>query len=143
VTFLKVVPAAVATGVAAPAARTAEQRSQISKHTLACGEPLSGVTFTDAEHEVMLPNVTTNREYYESIRRISIDDAAEPAFMFQPFSRAPRPGGSATPHAKLVVDRPRFARRPANDDESTVLAAALACERACGPLDRRPPLATH
>jgi hypothetical protein len=142
VTFLKVVPAAVATGVAAPAARAAEQRSQISKHTLACGETLSGVTFTDAEHEVMLPNVT-NREYYESIRRISIDDAAEPAFMFQPLSRAPRPGGSATPHAKLVVDRPRFARRPADDDESTVLAAALAYERARGPLDRRPSLATH
>ena len=136
-TFLKVVPAAVATGVAAPAARAAEQRSQISKHTLACGETLSGVTFTDAEHEVMLPNVTTNREYYESIRRISIDDAAEPAFMFQPFSRAPRPGGSATPHAKLLMITGRLY------DESTVLAAALAYERARGPLDRRPSLATH
>jgi hypothetical protein len=103
--FLKVVPAAVATGVAAPVARAAE-RSPISKDTLACGETLSGVTFTDAEHDVMLPNVTANREHYESIRRISIDDAVEP-------------------------------------DESTVLAAALAYERARGPLDRRPSLVTN
>jgi hypothetical protein len=27
--------------------------------------------------------------------------------------------------------------------KSTMLAVALACERARGPLDRRPPLATH
>jgi hypothetical protein len=75
--FLKVVPAAVATGVAVPADGAAA-RSPISKDTLACGETLSGVTFRDAEHDVMLPNVTANREHHESIRRISIDDAVEP-----------------------------------------------------------------
>ncbi len=92
-------PAALAARIAAPglAAAAPAPADPIAKDTLNCAEPLTGFTFSDAEHDLMVQKVAANREHDDALRKIPID-------------------------------------------ESTVLAAVLADQRARGPIDRRPRL---
>lgn len=69
----------------------------IAKDTLNRAEQLTGVTFSDAERDLMVQNVAANRAHYDAPGKIPID-------------------------------------------ESTVLAAVLADQRARGPINRRPRL---
>lgn len=124
--FLKSVPAALAAGVAAPGLAAAAPADPIAKDTLNCAEQLTGVTFSDAEHDLMVQNVAANREHYDALRKIPIDYDVEPAFMFKPYARAPLPAGRATPHAALHVDRPRITKRPADDDLAFLPLTTLA-----------------
>src|SRR5580765_1180395 len=82
--FLKIVPAALAAGVAA--GRAAKTRAaSIGKETLVCTETVNGVAFTDAEHDLLVANVSANLENFETLRKVAVDDAVEPAFSFTPF----------------------------------------------------------
>ena len=126
--FLKIVPAALAAGAAA--GRAAKTRAaSIGKETLACTETVNGVAFTDAEHDLLVANVSANLENFETLRKVAVDDAVEPAFSFTPFvkpGRIPASTGRATPHATLTVDRPRFSARPSDDDLAFLPLTALA-----------------
>src|SRR5205823_11533530 len=110
--FLKLVPAAVGAGFAAPRAlvRGAEQQSPIGADALECAEHVTGLAFTGAEHELMRQAVATNRDHFDALRRVVIDYDVEPAFTFKPYHAGPLPTGRATPHARLRVDRPAVNR---------------------------------
>jgi Asp-tRNA(Asn)/Glu-tRNA(Gln) amidotransferase A subunit family amidase len=128
-TFLKTLPAAAAAAVASRTAATtfaAPSDNAVSKETLACAETLSGVSFSDAEHDLMTENIAANRSHYEALRDVAVGYDVDPAFMFKPFAKTPPPEGRATPHAALHLDRPRFASRPSDEEIAFLPLTALA-----------------
>ncbi|MGE5360106.1 MAG: amidase family protein, partial [Bacteroidales bacterium] len=95
--FLQAVPAAVAAGLAVPAlARQAQQApaNKFGKDVLKCGEQIAGVTFTDAEEDMMLSGVNRNLSAFEALRKIDIPLDTEPAITFRPYlpGKRPKPG---------------------------------------------------
>jgi len=126
--FLRAVPVAFAAGTIAPAAADAATpvADPITKDRLGCAEDIAGVGFSDAERELMAPNIAVNRAHYDTLRALPVGYDVEPAFMFQPFAAAPPPAGRATPHADLRVDRPRFAKRPPDEAIAFLPLTALA-----------------
>src|SRR5256885_617911 len=74
----------------------------------------------------MVPNVGAIRDHVDTLRKTPIDYDVEPAFMFTPYARRPAPTGRATPHAPLTIDRPRFAKRPADEQLAFLPVTALA-----------------
>jgi Asp-tRNA(Asn)/Glu-tRNA(Gln) amidotransferase A subunit family amidase len=125
--FLAAVPAAVAAGaIASDAAGAAGPVGPVTKDHISGAEELAGVSFSDAERELMAPNLAVNREHYDTLRAMSIGYDVEPAFMFRPYAAAPLPAGRATPHAGIQVDRPRFAKRPPDEDIAFLPLTALA-----------------
>ena len=91
--FLKVVPAAVAAGLAAPALaqQAQEQPPRIGKETLDCAEKIFGVDFTDAEEEQAMRGVSRNLDSYEQLRKIDIPLDTEPALTFRPYLPGKKP----------------------------------------------------
>jgi len=127
--FLKAVPAAVAAGVAVGRTARPAGAATISKDTLTCAESINGVTFSSAEHDLLIGNVSANFENYEALRTVVVDDDVDPAFLFEPYvrpSRMPPAGAHAAPHAKLTIDRPQFSARPADEELAFLPLTALA-----------------
>jgi Asp-tRNA(Asn)/Glu-tRNA(Gln) amidotransferase A subunit family amidase len=120
--FLKTLPFAAAL----PLAKPEDSAARLTKDTLREAEKIADLTFSDAEREGMIANVAANRDQYDTIRKIDIDDGVEPAFSFTPFTRQPLAAGRATPHATLAIDRPRFASRPSDDTIAFLPLTALA-----------------
>jgi Asp-tRNA(Asn)/Glu-tRNA(Gln) amidotransferase A subunit family amidase len=52
--------------------------------TLAAAEDVLGLSFTDAERELMAEGVTEHRTHYEQLRAIALDNSVPPAFSFDP-----------------------------------------------------------
>lgn len=104
--FLKAVPAAVAAGLAVPAlAKQAAPTtpapqgappaaSRVGKDALKAAEQISGLTFTDAEEDMMLPGVNQSLNAFETLRKIDIPLDTEPAITFRPYlpGKRPKPG---------------------------------------------------
>ena len=127
--FLKTLPAAAAAAVASPAvvaAAAPPRDGAISTETLACAETLSGVTFSESEHELMTENISVNRGHYDTLRNVAVDYDIEPAFMFKPWAKSPPPAGRATPGAALRINRPRFSSRPSDEDLAFLPLTGLA-----------------
>jgi Asp-tRNA(Asn)/Glu-tRNA(Gln) amidotransferase A subunit family amidase len=130
--FLKAVPAAVAAGVAASQLEPSTNAAAIGKDAIACAETVTGVTFSDAEHDRLVGNVSANLENYEALRKVPVDYDVEPAFAFEPYVKprhdrgAPPALARATPNAKLSIDRPQFSARPADEDLAFLPLTALA-----------------
>src|SRR3982751_5734049 len=122
--FLKSIPAALAAPALLPS--VAASAGRVSSETLRCAEQIDGVAFSDTEHELMVPNVGAIRDHIDALRTTPIDYDIEPAFMFTPYARTPAPTGRATPHAPLTIDRPRFAKRPADAELAFLPLTALA-----------------
>src|SRR5438034_2739354 len=131
--FLKLVPAAVGVGLAAPRPRSAgaEPQTSITKEDLEGAERIAGISFTDAEHELMRQSVATNHDHFDALRRVAIGYDVEPAFAFKPYGRLSGNGpasfaGRPTPNATLRVDRPRVAARPSDEDLAFMPVTSLA-----------------
>ena len=125
--FLKVVPAAVAGALAAPAAAQPPQTPQrITKETLDCGEKIFGIDFSDAEEQQALGGVNRNLEAFERLREMKIPLDTEPAVTFRPYlpGRKPKPG--ATPGAKIKVSLQRTPRPSSLDEVAFLPVTALA-----------------
>ena len=104
--FLKAVPAAVAAGLAVPAlAKQAAPTTpapqgappaanRVGKDALKAAEQISGLTFTDAEEDMMLPGVNQSLNAFETLRKIDIPLDTEPAITFRPYlpGKRPKPG---------------------------------------------------
>jgi Asp-tRNA(Asn)/Glu-tRNA(Gln) amidotransferase A subunit family amidase len=95
------------------AARGASQppgEPAISKDTLACAGDVSGLSFSDAERELMRQAVSTNREHFETLRRVPLAMDVEPALSFRvPASAAaglPPPKRPAPPRRTAPGARP-------------------------------------
>jgi Asp-tRNA(Asn)/Glu-tRNA(Gln) amidotransferase A subunit family amidase len=123
--FLRVVPAAVAGGLAA-APLAQEQERRIPKATLDCGEKIFGVDFTDAEEEQALNNVNTNLENFERIRQIEVPLDTEPAVTFRPYLPGKKPKPGATPGAPIKVTLQSPPRPSSLDDLAFSPVTALA-----------------
>ncbi len=52
--------------------------------TLAAAEDVIGLSFTEAERELMAEGVQEHRSHYEKLRAIAIDNSVPPAFSFDP-----------------------------------------------------------
>lgn len=126
--FLKVIPAAVAGGMALPAIGQQQERPpRIGKDTLDCGEKIFGVDFTDAEEEQAVSGVNRNLDAFERLREINIPPNTEPAVTFRPYLPGKKPKPGATPGAKIKVAlQPPAARRASLDDLAFLPVTALA-----------------
>jgi Asp-tRNA(Asn)/Glu-tRNA(Gln) amidotransferase A subunit family amidase len=92
--FLAAVPAAVAAGLAVRTAgrqRPPAQPNRFGKDVLKCGEQIAGVTFTDAEEDMMLGGVNRNLSAFEALREIDVPLDTEPAITFHPYLPGKRP----------------------------------------------------
>src|SRR5215217_6219962 len=83
--FLTAVPAAVAAGLAAPAAARQAQDQRISKETLDCAEKIIGIDFSDAEQQQALSGVNGTLANFERLRQFEIPLDTEPAITFRPY----------------------------------------------------------
>jgi Asp-tRNA(Asn)/Glu-tRNA(Gln) amidotransferase A subunit family amidase len=105
--FLKAVPAAVAVGLAAPAAaRQATPPPPFDTSALKAAEALDGVRYTAAQEQMALEGAVNQLAEYEALRKLAIGDT-EPAVIFKPYlaGDAP-PKGPSTRNARLKVSRP-------------------------------------
>ncbi|MCH8126098.1 amidase [candidate division KSB1 bacterium] len=59
-----------------------QETSEITEEVLQYAEKIFGIPFTDDERELMLRSVVSNREKYEKIRQVTIDNAVSPAITF-------------------------------------------------------------
>jgi Asp-tRNA(Asn)/Glu-tRNA(Gln) amidotransferase A subunit family amidase len=120
--FLKVIPAAVAGALAAPAlAQQAQTPPRLDKATLDCAEKVFGIDFNDAEEEQMVRGVSRNLDTFEQLRQLDIPLDTEPAVTFRPYlpGRKPKPG--ATPGARIKVSVPAPAPRRSSIEELAFL----------------------
>ena len=126
--FLKVIPAAVAGGLAAPAlGQQQDAPLRISKDTLDCGEKIFGVDFNDAEEEAALRGVNRSLEAFEQLRKLDIPLDTEPAVTFRPYLPGKKPKPGATPGApiKVTLQTPA-ARHSSVEDLAFLPVTALA-----------------
>jgi Asp-tRNA(Asn)/Glu-tRNA(Gln) amidotransferase A subunit family amidase len=126
--FLRVIPAAVAGAIAAPAlAQQAAGDLTLTKETLDCGEKIFGVDFTDAEEDAIVRGVNRNLESFEALRKVDIPLDTDIPLVFHPYLPGNRPKPGATPGAPLNVTlTPPAARRASVDDLAFEPATALA-----------------
>jgi Asp-tRNA(Asn)/Glu-tRNA(Gln) amidotransferase A subunit family amidase len=83
---------------------------RIGKETLASSLELAGLKFTDAQLEMMLPNINNYLRNYESLRAIDIPLDTEPAIRFQPLlpgRKAPSGPSRFRPTTAHTPVRPR------------------------------------
>jgi Asp-tRNA(Asn)/Glu-tRNA(Gln) amidotransferase A subunit family amidase len=113
--FLGTVPAAVAVGIAAPAAgsqapatpaaprppQQPETPLRFGKDALKGAEQVAGLSFTDAEEEMMLRGVSRNLDTYDVLRKLDVPLDTEPAIAFHPYLPGKRPP-AAGPRAKTL-----------------------------------------
>ncbi len=59
-----------------------QETSEITEEVLQYAEKIFGIPFTDDERKLMLRSVVSNREKYEKIRQVTIDNAVSPAITF-------------------------------------------------------------
>jgi Asp-tRNA(Asn)/Glu-tRNA(Gln) amidotransferase A subunit family amidase len=123
--FLRIMPAAVAGAMAAPALAQQQQQNaadlRIKKETLDCGEKIFGIDFTDPEEEAIVRGVNRNLDSYEHLRKTTIPlDTAVP-LEFRPYlpGRKPKPG--ATPGARIKVTLQPPAARPSSLEDLAFL----------------------
>jgi Asp-tRNA(Asn)/Glu-tRNA(Gln) amidotransferase A subunit family amidase len=126
--FLRVIPAAVAGAIAAPAlAQQAAGDLTLTKETLDCGEKIFGVDFTDAEEDAIVRGVNRNLESFEALRKVDIPLDTDIPLVFHPYLPGNKPKPGATPGAPLNVTlTPPAARRASVDDLAFEPATALA-----------------
>lgn len=60
------------------------EEMRISSEMISVAENLIGLTFTDAERDLMLENVNQNLSRYQKLREINLDNSVPPAFRFDP-----------------------------------------------------------
>ena len=78
-TAMEIIPA-VRSGEEIPVQE--QETSEITEEVLQYAEKIFGIPFTDDERELMLGSVVSNREKYEKIRQVTIDNAVSPAITF-------------------------------------------------------------
>jgi Asp-tRNA(Asn)/Glu-tRNA(Gln) amidotransferase A subunit family amidase len=119
--FLAAIPAALAGGIAAPAAIRQAPATRIEPGILDCAEEIIGVDLTEAEEEAAVAGVNRNRSAFEELRKIDIPLDTEPAVAFHPSLPGRKPKGVSTPGARIKVTLQGPARRPSSLDDLAFL----------------------
>ncbi|MHB8078152.1 MAG: amidase family protein [Candidatus Krumholzibacteriia bacterium] len=116
-----------------PAALWSQAAGQrrITREMLAAAEKVAGISFTDAERDLMLQGLDEALDSYEKLRAVPLDNAVPPAFGFQPSRGGEAPPPAAGPSRWSRVAAPAV---PADLEELafrpvTELAALLRARR--------------
>ena len=90
----------------------------VTREMIAAAEKIVGLSFTDAERDLMLDNLNNALQSYTQLRTIAIPNHVPPAVQFSPVlpGRVPPPIGKPAKRAKLPE-----ATRPASDAELAFL----------------------
>src|SRR5262249_969246 len=91
-TFIEMLPAAGAAGLAAPAVlasvepqqASTQQSMRVTREDMHATESLIGNELTEAQEAMALPAVNRNLASYESLRKIDVPLDTEPAIAFHP-----------------------------------------------------------
>ncbi len=83
----------------------------IKAEAVASAETLLGLSFTDAERDQLLENVSNRVQQYEKLRAVPIDNSVAPPLYFNP--RLPTPSDTSVPRTYRISAQPA-ATRPAN-----------------------------
>ncbi len=107
---------------AAAAPRGGQQApAKITREMVAAAEQVAGLTFTDAERDLLLNNLNTALQSYEQLRGVSLPNSVPPAIRFSPVL----PGRRLPPAASGAVARPsRRVTRPGTEAEVAFLPLA-------------------
>lgn len=103
--FLRAAPASLAAVVFPTVTGEVQPANETTTSRLRSASELSGLEFTDAEHDLMRAAVDRNRERYAALRDLPIPNDTEPAVAFFPYLPGERPTGVSTPHADLQILR--------------------------------------
>ncbi len=87
---------AAGAGTLFPAAKARAASPELGTETLAEAEKLAGLTFSDAERQLMLAGLQENRESYAALRQVPLANSVEPALLFDPLPSGPWPAGGVT-----------------------------------------------
>ncbi|HEX5580655.1 MAG TPA: amidase [Gemmatimonadaceae bacterium] len=74
--------------------------ADISKETIACAEELAGLTFDDAEREMMVEGLKDQARTLAALHEVELPNAVSPAIVFDP-----RPAGWALPSGQRPMKR--------------------------------------
>ena len=103
--FLRVAPAALASGFVAPSV-VGQERAQTEPVPAAAidgAETLAGLDFTQAEQTMMQEGLGRNLARYEELRAFEVPLDTEPAITFRPHLSGQAPVGDATPNAPMPL----------------------------------------
>jgi Asp-tRNA(Asn)/Glu-tRNA(Gln) amidotransferase A subunit family amidase len=91
----------------------AEGAAKVTAGMVKQAEWIAGVTFTDAERELMLSDLNETAEGLAALRAVALDNAVPPAIAFSAGSAPPAGAGAPEPSPR----RERPAVRPPSDDD--------------------------
>ena len=90
------------------------ERGPIGKDTIAAAEEMLGLSFTEAERELMLEGLNNRLTEYEKLRAVPLENGVSPAISFDPRPPGATFGGEARP---VEMTRVPDVQRPSNDEE--------------------------
>jgi Asp-tRNA(Asn)/Glu-tRNA(Gln) amidotransferase A subunit family amidase len=111
--FVKLLPAAgAASFIDVPPARAQQEQTQISekitRETLSSAEKLLGIDLTEEQETMALGGVNRNLANYETLRKIEVPLATEPAIAFHPALPGKKFNPTRTTPKKRKVELPKF-----------------------------------
>lgn len=112
---------------AAPAAasgRAPAPQAKLTREQVVAAEAVAGLTFTDAEREMMLDNLNASLQSMARLREVRIPNSVAPALAFVPL---PRPAPAA-PARRRGRQRGAAVRRPASDVDLAFMPVAQLAE---------------
>jgi Asp-tRNA(Asn)/Glu-tRNA(Gln) amidotransferase A subunit family amidase len=113
--FLKAVPAAVASAVAADALAQRGPQGPVTPDVVKAVETLDGVKYSIEEEAAAATGANANLNSFGRLREMTIPQSTEPAYLFKPALPGREPKGPATPGAPVRYAKPAQAlKRPAN-----------------------------
>ena len=101
--FLRVAPAALASGLVTPLVAAQPDTDPIPLTAISGAERVAGLEFTPAEQAMMQEGLDRNRKRFETLRELDIPHDTEPAVAFRPNLPGRTPTGVATPNAPLPL----------------------------------------
>ena len=104
--FLRAVPAAFASRLAAPASARQADPTAVTNQAVEGAEEIVGLDFTPEEQEMMLERLARNRSDYEALREIEIPLDTEPAVSFHPHLAGQRRRGARRRMPRLRCPHP-------------------------------------
>ena len=110
--FLLAAPTSLAVAMFPTVAAEEQSADETTTSRLRSAGALSGLAFTDAEHQLMQAAVERNRERYATLRDLRIPNDTEPAVAFYPYLPGERPTGVSTPNTELPIVRPAALSAP-------------------------------
>lgn len=103
----------------APAGPASQAPARLTREMVTAAEQVAGLTFTDAERDLMLDNLNGALQSYGQIRGVSLPNHVPPAVQFSPILPGRRPAAAARPARRR--SRRREVVRPASDTELAFL----------------------